>query len=350
MLRVLGSILALALLAPPCVAEPGRFEDAASYSRRFNGVSLIVMKSGKVLYEEYPNGGGPLKSTKLHSGSKSFSGLIALAAAEDGLLALDEPASATITEWRDDPLRRRITVRDILTLTSGLDPGRLGKFLDFKDTVALPLTAAPKARFQYGPNQFQAFGELMRRKLIASGRSGDVLEYLRDRILRPVRIGVANWSMTEGGDPNLASGASMTARNWARLGTLILRQGELGGTRVLAQGLLPELRRGTLTNPGYGLTFWLNNFVPPQIREEVRLYTYGNYLGGIPGVPKDLIAAAGYGGQLLYVSRTEDLVVVRQSETSWRDFIGRGFKQDEFARRLFSAFRPGERRLSRFRR
>ena len=39
------------------------------------------------------------------------------------LLRLDEPASLTLTEWRSDPRKSRITVRDLLNQTSGLSAG-----------------------------------------------------------------------------------------------------------------------------------------------------------------------------------------------------------------------------------
>src|SRR5204862_4336450 len=50
-------------------------------------------------------------------------GIAAMAAVEDGLLTLDEKVADTITEWKGDPRKGQITIRQLLTLSSGLDPG-----------------------------------------------------------------------------------------------------------------------------------------------------------------------------------------------------------------------------------
>ena len=58
------------------------------------------------------------------SANKSFSGIAALAAVHDGLFRLDDPVSDTITEWRNDPRKSRITIRQLLSQTRGQDRRR----------------------------------------------------------------------------------------------------------------------------------------------------------------------------------------------------------------------------------
>jgi len=195
---------------------------AAEYSARYRGISLLVMVDGKTVFEDYPNGGSPTRAHELASGTKSFSGVMAIAAQQDGLLSLDEPASKTLTEWQGDPLREKITLRQLLNLTSGIPGGNLGRIPTYQEAVQSPAEAPPGTRFSYGPVPFQIFGEVMRRKL-----GGDPLAYLQRRIFQPIGLEYAFWRRGPDGNPHLPSGAFLTARNWARFGELV-RQGGFG--------------------------------------------------------------------------------------------------------------------------
>jgi CubicO group peptidase (beta-lactamase class C family) len=78
---------------------------AADYSAKASGMSMLVIENGKVIFEDYPNGHKASEPHELASGTKSFTGLCALAASEDGILTLDEKVSDTITEWKGDSKR-----------------------------------------------------------------------------------------------------------------------------------------------------------------------------------------------------------------------------------------------------
>ena len=120
---VAASPLVLLATAPVVRAQPNPgFEAAARYSAAKNGVSMLVMREGQVLFEDYPNAGAPDRAWETASGTQSFCGVLAAAAAADGLLAIDEACARTLVDWTDDR-RAAITVRELLTLTSGLaDP------------------------------------------------------------------------------------------------------------------------------------------------------------------------------------------------------------------------------------
>ena len=118
-----------ALLGSACVGpgaardlNPEALKDAAGYSAARRGYSLLVTQRGNTLLERYSNGGSAGSAHKIYSGTKSFFAVATLVAAEEGLLKLDERASKTIGEWRSDPRRKDITIRELLNFTSGLDP------------------------------------------------------------------------------------------------------------------------------------------------------------------------------------------------------------------------------------
>lgn len=269
---------------------------AAAYSAAAGGVSLYVTRDGVPVCADYPNGGAPDAAWPLASGTKSFSGVMAAAAIEDGLLAgWDERVADTLAEWRGDPRKSRITVRQLLSLTSGLDAGAVGSVPTYAEAVAAPAVAEPGARFDYGPVPFQVFGELMRRKL--DGRYPDPLAYLRERILEPIGTEPAAWRRGPDGMPRLPSGASFTAAEWAVFGDLVRRHGRWGDRQLVREDLLAEAFKGSTTRPTYGLTWWLLLELdrPPA------------------GAPARVVAAKGAGVQRLYVLDRYGIVAVRQT-------------------------------------
>src|SRR5947207_11976561 len=127
--------------------QPGNCARAANYSEKNRGFSMLVMQNGKTVFEHYANGGGADMRCKIFSGTKSFWGVAALCAVRDGLIKLDERVADTITEWKGDPRKSQITIRQLLTKTDGIEPAPHLHSESIRDrnaaAVQLPLVAAP---------------------------------------------------------------------------------------------------------------------------------------------------------------------------------------------------------------
>lgn len=323
--------LLLALLLIPAgrlSAQDDRahYELAASYSREHSGLALLILKDNAPVFEEYRFNSGPHVAHALYSGTKSFCCAIAVAAIQDGLLDLDEPVSDTLPEFEEDPHKAEITIRHLLNLTSGLDPGvevlwGAGEFDRYHRATQMPAVAAPGERFDYGPSHLFVFGEVMRRKLQPFGESP--LDYLYRRVFDPIGLEVAAWMRDSAGNPYLPAGAFLSAPEWAKFGTLLKNGGRWEGESILPAALLRECYRGSPANPAYGLTFWLNNPVPEEIIEgEVMEMVFPNrrtqlYASG----PPDLLAAVGAFNQRMYIIPSHGLVVVRfgWDDPTWED-------------------------------
>ncbi len=324
----------LALAEDPPAPDPSsaaHHKLAAAYNAAHDGVSLLVMVDGKVVFEDYPNGGSATAAHELASGTKSFWGLAAVAAAKDGLLDLDEKVSATITEWKDDPKRGKATIRQLLSLTSGIEGGPIGRPPTYEDALATDWPDEPGARFHYGPAPFQVFGEVLRRKLASRATGGGAaapasspLDYLKAKVLDPIGLEHDRWKKGSDGNPHLPSGASLTARQWIKVGELVRQKGAFGDKQVLDPDLLDRCFEGTKANPCYGLTWWLARPIAPELRKSIRLLHQATDLEpGKNGVPDDLAMAAGMGDQRLYVSRSLKLCIVRQTASPLKGLLDR---------------------------
>lgn len=107
--------------AEPFTADSLR--SGADYLKDRNGHAMLVYYRDTLVFEEYFNGWSADKPHRLASGTKSFSGAMLAAAAEDGLLTIDEKVADTIVEWKDDQRKSQITIRHLLSLTSGIYGG-----------------------------------------------------------------------------------------------------------------------------------------------------------------------------------------------------------------------------------
>ena len=321
--------LALLLLPVGCASPPAPDPDetpasddrhamAAAYSADKAGDAIIIYEAGEVVLAEGQNGYPLDRPHILASGTKSFSGVLALAAQADGLLDIDALIAEVIPEWADDDEKASITVRQLLNLTSGLDPGQVGQAQSFDASLDADLVHEPGEEFRYGPDNFQAFGGVLNRVL--EGEAADA--YLERRILEPIGATVAEWNTTDG-DTNLSAGARMTADDWLRFGQLVLNDGAWNGEQILEPGVRDALRETPSAAPGYGLTFWLNHPVP----EHHAFLEYTPVQGDGPegfiytDGPDDLLMAAGLFNQRLYVIPSREMVVVRfgRADPSWND-------------------------------
>lgn len=281
---------------PAARTSPSPFQPAADYLRSCNGHALLVYRDGRLLFEEYLNDHRRDDPHRLASGTKSFVGVLAVMAVEDGLLKLDEQVAGTLTEWQVDERKSQITIRQLLTLTSGIAGGEVGDVPSYKEAVRLAEAKFPPGeKFQYGPVPFQCFGELLRRKL--EPRKETVEGYLKRRLLDPIGLKPSFWRKDADGNPNLPSGAHLTAREWAKFGLFVLNKGAWDGKQLVSERLLAECFQGTKAHPTYGLTFWLN-------ASDER--------------PRDLAMAAGAGKQKLYIVPSLKLLVVQFAEAPRR--------------------------------
>ena len=123
--------------------DTAAFRRAALYSKGERGDAVLVMIDGRVVFEDYHNNGAVNQPHLLASGTKSFTGVMALAAVQDSLLSLDEPVSQTLPEWANEPQRAAITIRQLLSLTSGIEGGPNGNPPAYGEAVTGALTAAP---------------------------------------------------------------------------------------------------------------------------------------------------------------------------------------------------------------
>ena len=295
----------------------------AKYSESKRGISMLVMQNGRTIFEHYANGGSAGRRWPIFSGTKSFWGIAALAGVRDGLFKLDELVSDTITEWKSDPLKSQITIRQLLSQTDGIEGASRLHRSSIRDrnamAIRLPVLAKPGSAFIYGPSHLQIFSEVLRRKLNRRATT----DYMESRVLNRLGLSHLEYKRDTRGNPLLASGFELTAREWARLGELVLGRGNYHGRQVVPADLVRAAFSGSQANPSYGLTFWLNLEASSGREADMERMLDLPWQSAqwtdvciCKDAPADMVVALGSGYQRLFIIPSLSATIVRQGSNA----------------------------------
>jgi CubicO group peptidase (beta-lactamase class C family) len=304
------------LAASACSAfaqlNPDAVRAAAAYSNSRNGASLLIVQGGNALHEQNAN-----ESRKIYSGTKAFWCLAALAAAQDGLLSLDERVADTIPEWRNDPRKSRVTIRQLLDFSAGLEQGlRLHRDdPGDRDAIALklPHVAEPGSAFIYGPSQLQVFHAVLKAKL--GGKAPHA--YLERRVLGRLGLGRQRYLKDSAGqspargwlDPKRASvGEDRPACGEGRRARRVSRHVRERGPRLVRESGL-QLRLVEQPQRAGGREFDFEAALTPKWHAQ----SWGN-AAICNAAPSDLVMCVGSRYQRLYAIPSLGLVVVRHGD------------------------------------
>jgi CubicO group peptidase (beta-lactamase class C family) len=280
--------------------------------------ALLVMRDGDIIAERYAPGFGP--DTKLMSWSiaKSVTAVLVGLMVADGRLAIDAPVPVAAWNQPGDP-RGRITLRQLLQMTSGLDHVEDGEPQPSGDTVrmlftdgaqdmrafaeAKPLANTPGRAFSYSSGSSIILSDLMTRMLTASAdpdvRRRAMQAFIDGRLKAPGKLPSLTPEYDANGTMIGGSFLHMTARDYGRFGELLRRQGRgPGGHQILPEKWVDFMRTPSRRNPAYGAHLWLN-----RASDESAL---------MPGeAPESLFGCVGHNGQYILVSPSQRLTVVR---------------------------------------
>lgn len=272
-----------------------------------SSTSVLVSVEGRVAAERYAPGWSPHRPREVASVAKSMVAVLIAMAIQDGRIAsLDQAAADFIPAWRADG-RAAVTLRHLMSMTSGVDDAGLalrGVAGDqFAINTAAPLRDRPGTRWAYNTAAYHLLFHILVQA------TGEPLEtYAWRRLLGPLGMTRTRWitsrSETQGRRFVNYYSAESTARDLSRFGNLILRQGQ---GLIESERLHGLLQSSQALNPSYGLLWWLN--AQPGADAQGR----GHALR-LPSAPRDAIAALGAGGQMVLVAPSCGLVIVRQGD------------------------------------
>jgi CubicO group peptidase (beta-lactamase class C family) len=269
--------------------SPDRLDEVAAFVESSNARTFVVLSGGRIVAEHYWAGADAGTAQEIASCQKSVVSTLCGVAVDRGLLSLDDHVSDYLDPgWTNAgaAAEQAITIRHLLSMTSGLDQNTLTE------------VASPGAAWAYNTTAYQKL-----RPVLEEVAGTDIDALTRSWLWDPIGVSAASRWRERGGRGPLqvdATGArlwslDMTARDLARFGLLVERTGTWGTERVVSSSWLAEALTPSQTmNPAYGYLWLLAASVAAE------------------GVPDDLVAALGAGDQKVYISTGDEVVVVRQ--------------------------------------
>jgi CubicO group peptidase (beta-lactamase class C family) len=221
---------------------------------------LVVFKGQQIVQEWYsPHYHRPIYAM---STTKSITGLLVGLLVDDGRIpTLDEPVCMYVAAWCSGR-RGSVTLRHLLTMTSGLPRMRDSSvgFVDDKDTFVLGLspTAEPGTQWAYSNEGAQLLSPVLDR---AAGEP--IQEYARRRLFEPLGMRGTRLHVDARNHAWTYADMETTPRDLARIGVLMLNGGVWRGHRVLSQAWIDSSTHPSQQlNRTYGLLWWLHDDPP----------------------------------------------------------------------------------------
>ena len=340
--------VAVALVACPA-ARAARLSaeairQAADYSGATGEVALIIWQNGSVRLQRESDWLRQRQGMHdVRSITKSMWALALLAAAEQGRVRLDDPVAPWLPEWRDDR-RGALTFRQLMQMTSGLDPNAARIYRQgHRDLNHATLASGQRFEagrtFRYGPSGPEAAWLAWQRALATRGEAPE--RWFAERTAGATGAAPPWWRRDEQQRPFASAGARTRPHDLLQLGIVLVRDGRAQGPgrrQVLSRASIDQALRGSAANPAYGFGFWLNHQAARA--DAVELFVE-DLLDLDPGeidwhrvclsrqAPPELAVMLGSSGQRVYLVRSSNLVVVRLGE-------GKAFRDHEFLARLFA--------------
>ncbi len=220
--------------------------------------ALVLVKDGSLVGEWYfTDARSPIETMSV---TKAVLSLAVGTLVDSGKLGLDVPISALYPQWRGGE-KRAITLRHLLTHTSGLDEGKstaeIYRQRDFvKVTLGSALAHAPGTHYRYSNRGANLVSGIVAR---VSRMPAD--RYVDGAILEPLGIRSYGWAHDLAGNAHGMAGLRLQPRDLARIGELVLDRGVHGGRRIVSEGWIAAMAQPGPVQPAnkrLGLFWWLS--------------------------------------------------------------------------------------------
>lgn len=268
--------------------------------------SLLVVKDGVLVVEEYFNGYKKEDPHIIRSVSKSFlSVLVGFALADNHIKSFDDPIKNYIPDLfipGTNPEMKSITIRNLLEMKSGIKRDREFYSKAFesdnwvKTILEEDLVSEPGTEYNYSTAATHLLAVVLERAV-----TGNLLKYTYEKLLDPMNIDIAEWEKDPQGYYFGGNNMHFVPRDLALFGQLVLNEGGLDGNQIISKQWLEQsltdsrkeedINWGALHKIGYGYLWWL---------------------GELNGFKSQL--AIGHGGQFIIIIPELEMIVITTSE------------------------------------
>lgn len=267
--------------------------------------SVLIIKDGKLVFEEYFYEYNKTKLHELRSATKSFISALTGIAIDKGLIkSKDETVLSFFPEYTFKNLtddKRQITIENLLTNQSGLDcdvsnPKSEGNetTMNYSDdwiqfTLDLPMIDVPNGRGMYCSGNPIIVG-----RIVEKATKMTLPDFAKQTLFNDLGIKNFKWNFK----PDATSAETfcqlyLTSRDMTKLGLLYLNKGMWNGKQVVSKDWVQQslAKHAVVQGVNYGYLWWLKYLEVNGVR----------YNGKV---------AQGNGGQKIYIWEDQNMITV----------------------------------------
>lgn len=271
--------------------------------------SVLLMQHGKIQVERYYNGFTPQTGNPIKSVWKSILSVCTGICIDKGMIkSVDDPISRYLPAFaeRRHPYHGRITIKHLLTMTSGLYwNGRIHYHCPMVEQMKNEkdwISYLADVRMAYRPGthyQYKEWDVILLSAVLGYATNGTSYDFCKKYLYEPLGIKSGEWALgcqhtsynIALNEPEREQDSDLCARDMAKIGQLFLNKGTYRGKRIVSSDYVTEAVSPGKCNRGYGYMWWIFE------RE------YG---------------CRGFGGQEITVCPEEDVVYVVQATPTSR--------------------------------
>ena len=296
--------------------------------------SLLVIKNGYLVAEDYFNEGSIDQKDRLQSVTKSFtSALVGIAIEQGCLSSVDQKMLDFFPEMADkitDPRKFQITIGDLLEMRAGypreeddqaLWDGLLSGYYpplieDF------PLISDPGTRFHYSNLSSNWLGIIVDRSC-----GMNLIAYAEKHLFSPLDVEPGDWGQDAEGHNNGCGDLHLSARDAAKFGLLYLNDGIFEGKQLVPADWVEVSLQ----------TYSVNEAFAKRVGD-FREIGYGYQWWSAKASNYHVNFAWGHGGQLIVLVDELDMVIVTTAYPFWLEHNDQSWKHEKAIITMVSEF------------
>lgn len=297
--------------------------------------SLVVVKNGQLIAEQYFHGGSIDQKARMQSATKSFtSALVGIALDAGYLNSVDQKMMEFFPELADsitDPRKNDITIRHLLQMRAGYlweeSNDELFRLLyhGFRPStlVDVPLARDPGSGMQYSNVSSHLLGIIVAR---ATGR--DLRSFAEEHLFTPLDIKAGDWIQDWEGYYNGHGDLYLTARDMAKFGLLYMNGGVHNGSQIVPASWVDA-----------SLQTYSHDAWPYRIGKNYKDIGYCyQWWSARTSNKHPFNFAWGYGGQQITLVRDANMVIVVTADPLFGDHGGGSWRKERANLNLVADF------------
>ena len=269
--------------------------------------SLMVVRHGKVITEQWFGDHAPDKPHAMYSVSKTYTATAIGFAVSENRLKVTDKVISFFPDLLSEPVSanlQALEIRHLLTMSVGHDANlalkaRNTENADWAKTfLSLPIEQKPGTEFMYN-----SMATYMLSAIIQKVTGEKMIDYLTPRLFQPLGITGATWEESPQGINIGGWGLSIKTEDMAKLGLLILQKGKWNGQQLLPESWIEEATTSHIASLPAG-TKRVDLKIKPEDSDWLQGYGYQMWRCRHNGVRAD-----GANGQYIIILPEKDAVI-----------------------------------------